>query len=393
MELGVAAQKHAKDSELPATVLVVDDDQVVLSLLVRALEQKFDVIPCRTATDALARVRQGGFEAVVSDINMPGMNGIELLRAVREHDPDLPVLLVTGLPSWEGAAEAIELGVFRYLPKPFDIEQLRGTVMQATQLCRLARLKREALSLAGLAGPSNRAGLQASFERAMATFGMAFQPIVSLSTKSILGYEALLRSREPSLPGPEDVVGAAEQLGATERLGRATRAFAAHRGPLMSQDWLLFLNLHPNDLLDPELTDPASPLVGMASRVVLEITERSPLVRLEEVRARTVELRRLGFRIAIDDLGSGYAGLASFAALEPDIVKVDMNLIRGIETSNVKRRLVSSVAALCREMNMLLVAEGVETAAERDILSDMGCDLFQGFLFARPEAAFHQPVF
>ncbi|HEY5283226.1 MAG TPA: response regulator, partial [Polyangia bacterium] len=140
MELGVAAQKHAKDSELPATVLVVDDDQVVLSLLVRALEQKFDVIPCRTATDALARVRQGGFEAVVSDINMPGMNGIELLRAVREHDPDLPVLLVTGLPSWEGAAEAIELGVFRYLPKPFDIEQLRGTVMQATQLCRLARL-------------------------------------------------------------------------------------------------------------------------------------------------------------------------------------------------------------------------------------------------------------
>jgi EAL domain-containing protein (putative c-di-GMP-specific phosphodiesterase class I) len=393
MEVGVAAPKHVEDPELPASVLVVDDEPVVLSLLERALAQKFDVIPCHSAMDALEQLRQGGFDAVVSDINMPGMNGIELLRAVREHDPDLPVLLVTGLPSWEGAAEAIELGVFRYLPKPFDLKHLRDTVMQATRLCRLARLKREALSLAGLAGASDRAGLEASFERALATFGMAFQPIVSLSSKSVLGYEALLRSREPSLPGPEDVVDAAERLGATQRLGRATRAFAAHRRPLMSQDWLLFLNLHPSDLLDPELTDPTSPLVGMASHVVLEITERAPLVRLEDVRTRAAELRRLGFRIAIDDLGAGYAGLASFAVLEPDIVKVDMNLIRGIESSNVKRRLVSSVAALCREMDMLLVAEGVETAAERDILTDMGCDLFQGFLFARPEAAFHQPVF
>jgi len=393
MEVGVAAPKHVEDPELPASVLVVDDEPVVLTLLERALEQKFDVIPCHSAMDALALLRQGGFDAVVSDINMPGMNGIELLRAVHEHDPDVPVLLVTGLPSWEGAAEAIELGVFRYLPKPFDLKHLRDTVMQATRLCRLARLKREALSLAGLAGASDRAGLEASFERALATFGMAFQPIVSLSSKSVLGYEALLRSREPSLPGPEDVVDAAERLGATQRLGRATRAFAAHRRPLMSQDWLLFLNLHPSDLLDPELTDPTSPLVGMASHVVLEITERAPLVRLEDVRTRAAELRRLGFRIAIDDLGAGYAGLASFAVLEPDIVKVDMNLIRGIESSNVKRRLVSSVAALCREMDMLLVAEGVETAAERDILTDMGCDLFQGFLFARPEAAFHQPVF
>jgi len=393
MEVGVAAPKHVEDPELRATVLVVDDEPIVLNMLARALEQTFDVVPCHSAMDALSRVRQGRFSAVVSDVNMPGMSGMELLRAVREHDPDLPVLLLTGLPSWEGAAKAIEFGVFRYLPKPFNIDRLRDTVMEATQLCRWARIKREALSLAGIAGPSDRAGLEASFERALASFGMAFQPIVSLSSKSVLGYEALLRSREPTLPGPEDVVGAAERLGATQRLGRATRAFAALRRPLMSHDWLLFLNLHPNDLFDPELTDTTSPLVSMASHVVLEITERAPLIRLEEVRTRAAELHTLGFRIAIDDLGAGYAGLTSFAVLDPDIVKVDMNLIRGIENSSVKRRLVSSVASLCREMEMLLVAEGVETAVERDILSDMGCDFFQGFLFAHPSPAFHQPVF
>ena len=393
MNLGEATQAHARTSDQTASVLVVDDEPIVLHMLVRTLEQKFNVVACHSAKEALASVRHGGYSAMVSDINMPDMSGLELLRAVHDVDPDLPVLLVTGLPSWEGAAEAIELGVFRYLPKPFDIGHLRKMVTEATQLCRLARIKREALSLAGLASPLDRAGLETNFERALASFGMAFQPIVSLSNKSILGYEALLRSREPTLPEPEDVVVAAEILGATQRLGRATRAFAAHRRPQMSHDWLLFLNLHPSDLLDPELTDSTSPLVAMASHVVLEITERAPLLRLEEVRTRASELRSLGFRIAVDDLGAGYAGLASFAVLDPDIVKVDMTLIRGIENSAVKRRLVASVAALCREMDMLLVAEGVETAVERDILSDMGCDLFQGFLFARPEAAFHQPVF
>jgi EAL domain-containing protein (putative c-di-GMP-specific phosphodiesterase class I)/CheY-like chemotaxis protein len=390
----------AKDSVLPlgqagrrVAVLVVDDEPSILSLLVRVLESSFDVVTCARGADAVAQVPQGGFAAVISDVNMPGMTGLELLRAIREHDADLPVLLVTGQPSWEGAAAAIEYGVFRYLPKPFDLDGLRDTVLQATQLYRLARLKREALSIGGIAGPSDRAGLEASFARALASFGMAFQPIVSLASKTIFGYEALLRSSEPTLPSPTDVLDAAERLGATRQLGRAVRAFAAHSRGQMNQDWLLFVNLHPNDLLDPELTDPVSPLMAMADHVVLEITERAPLSGLEEVRERVQELRKLGFRIAVDDLGAGYAGLTSFATLDPDIVKLDMNLVRGIEGSAVKRKLVGSVAALCREMEMLVVAEGVETVAERDVLTELGCDLFQGFLFARPASAFYQPAF
>jgi EAL domain-containing protein (putative c-di-GMP-specific phosphodiesterase class I) len=382
------------DAGRPPAILVVDDEPGVLDMLSRALGPTFEVTASQDGAEAVRQVEKGTFAAVVSDIHMPGMSGIELLRAVREHDADLPVLLVTGQPSWEGAAQAIEYGVFRYIPKPFDLPTLRQTVTQATQLYRLARLKREALSLGGIAaGPSDRAGLEASFERMLASFGMAFQPIVSLSTKTVFGYEALLRSSEPSLPHPTDVLEAAERLGATKRLGRAVRAFAAQRGSQLEHDWLLFVNLHPSELLDPDLTDPSSLLMSMASRVVLEITERAPLSSLEEVRERCSELRRLGFRIAVDDLGAGYAGLTSFAILDPDIVKVDMNLVRGIEGSAIKRRLVSSVLSLCREMDMLLVAEGVETPAERDVLANMGCDLFQGFLFARPASSFYQPAF
>jgi len=377
----------------PPAVLVVDDEPSVLEVIARALAGEFEVTTAADAKEAVRHIGEGAFAAVISDISMPGMNGIELLRAVRQHDPDLPVLLITGQPSWEGAARAIEYGVFRYIPKPFDLAGLCRTVTEATQLYRLARLKREALSLGGIAGPSDRAGLEASFERVLASFGMAFQPIVSLSTKTIYGYEALLRSSEPSLPHPADVLEAAERLGATRRLGRVVRAFAAQRRLQSDQDWSLFVNVHPSELLDPELTNPHCPLVKMAGRVVLEITERAPLSSLEEVRERCVELRRLGFRIAVDDLGAGYAGLTSFAVLDPDIVKVDMNLVRGIESSAVKRRLVSSVVSLCQEMEMLPVAEGVETAAERDVLAAMGCDLFQGYLFARPSSTFYQPAF
>ncbi len=392
-ETGEHLHSDYGDAGRPAAVLVVEDEATVLGVMERALETLFEVSACRDGKEAVNLVEVGTFAAVVSDINMPGMNGIDLLRAVREHDPDLPVVLVTGLAAGEGAAQAIEYGVFRYLPKPLDLSRLRDTVVQATQLYRMARLKREALNLGGLAGPSDRAGLEASFERALASFGMVFQPIVSLSTRTVFGYEALLRSAEPSLPEPGDVLEAAERLGATRRLGRAVRAFVAQRQSQADRNLVLFVNLHPSELLDPDLVEPGSPLLGMAARVVLEITERAPLSSLEEIRENCLELRRLGFRIAVDDLGAGYAGLTSFAVLDPDIVKVDMNLVRGIESSAIKRRLVASVAALCREMEMLLVAEGVETTAERDVLAAMGCDLFQGYLFARPASSFFQPAF
>ena len=102
-----------------------------------------------------------------------------------------------------------------------------------------------------------------------------------------------------------------------------------------------------------------------------------------DVRERVRELRRLGFRIAIDDLGAGYAGLASFAVLEPDLVKLDGVLVKGVDREPIKRKLIGSITLLCRELGILVVAEGVETLAERDALVEQGCDLIQGFFVTR----------
>ena len=126
--------------------------------------------------------------------------------------------------------------------------------------------------------------------------------------------------------------------------------------------------------------------------MVLEITERAALDRIHELQSRVTRLRALGYRIAIDDLGAGYAGLTSFAQLEPEVVKVDMSLVRGIDGSPMKQKLVRSIISLCTELGIQLVAEGIETPAERDALISLGGDLCQGYLFARPGRGYPEPI-
>jgi EAL domain-containing protein (putative c-di-GMP-specific phosphodiesterase class I) len=152
---------------------------------------------------------------------------------------------------------------------------------------------------------------------------------------------------------------------------------------------MLFVNLHAADLNDDTLYGAGAPLTPFASSVVLEITERTSLSRIGDVRSCMTRLRNLGFRIAVDDLGAGYAGLSSFSQLEPDVAKLDMSLVRGIDASARKASIVRSMLTVCqRELGTYVVCEGVETEAERDTLTELGADLLQGYLFARPQRGF-----
>jgi len=371
-------------------VLLVDDEPELLRALERLLRRAgYEVQSCSDGTSAVERLEHDDFDVVISDIAMPNMDGIQLLRSIREHDLDIPVILITGAPAVQSAIDALEYGAFKYLVKPIESAPLLKTVARAEQMYRLARMKREALALLGTgAGESDRAGLEASFERALASLWMAFQPIVRAADRSVFGYEALLRSTEPSLPHPGAVLGAAERLHGLERLGRTVRERAAAPMESAERDATLFVNLHPDDLLDPSLTDARSPLGTLAGRVVLEITERSSLEKVSDVRGKVAALREMGFRIAVDDLGSGYAGLTSFAQLEPEIVKLDMSLVRDVSHSKTKQKLIQSMTSVCKDMGSLVVGEGVETSEERDCLVELGCDLLQGYLFARPGPPF-----
>ncbi len=217
--------------ENSGTVLIVDDEPVVLRALTQMLEgSRYQVVPCLTPHEAIRHVSNGNVRVVVSDVGMPEISGIELLRMIRQHDPDLPVVLVTGQPGVKTAAEAIEYGAFMYLIKPVKPETFVSTVERAARLYRLAQAKREAIALFGDgAVESERVGLETNFERAISGLWIAFQPIVRPSDRSIFGYEALLRSDAPSMSGPGPILRAAERLGALDRLGRAVREQAANR--------------------------------------------------------------------------------------------------------------------------------------------------------------------
>src|SRR5262249_9754417 len=159
---------------------------------------------------------------------------------------------------------------------------------------------------------------------------------------------------------------AAERLGSIVELGRRVRASAA--ATMDCADGLFFINMHPAELGDAALYDPESPLAAHAGRVVLEVTERRSLGEVPELSERLLALRSMGYRFALDDLGAGYAGLASVADLSPDVIKLDMSLVRGVNANPTRQKLVASMAQLARDLGVALVAEGVETREERRVL-------------------------
>jgi len=269
-----------------------------------------------------------------------------------------------------------------------DIRELQRVALKAVRLHRLARVKREALSELGFLDRQlgDLAGLDASFGRCISSLWMAYQPIVLWSKQRVFAYEALLRSHESTLPYPKAVLDAADRLNRTHELGRAIRRAVANDIPKFPEGLQIFVNLHPLDLLDDDLVSGRSPLTEHSSRVVLEITERATLEGMSDIRQRVTALRNLGYRIAIDDLGAGYAGLTSFAHLEPDVVKIDRSLVQDIGSDRMKQKLLGSLAQLCGQLDMSVICEGIETCEERDTLLTLDCDLLQGYLFARPEA-------
>ncbi|HVW27316.1 MAG TPA: EAL domain-containing protein [Polyangiaceae bacterium] len=371
-------------------ILMVEDEAQLLRVLSRFLERAgFDVEAAQNGHLATELLAKHTFDAVVTDLSMPGLSGVDVLRAARATDLEVPVLLMTGAPDVSSAAEAVHYGACEYVVKPFSPDRLAQLLRRAVGLSRMARAQREAMHALGIeqTEAGDRAGLEVTLTRALDSMWMAYQPIVAAETGALYAYEALLRSDEPALPNPEAILSAAEKLGRLEDVGRAVREKAP--APIRSAPApaLLFVNLHATDLTDETLGDETSPLTAIAPRVVLELTERAALPDAKDVRFAVAALREKGFRFAIDDLGAGYAGLSTFATLEPEFVKLDMSLVRNVHLSDVRQKLVRSMTVLCRDMGISVVAEGIELVEERDAIVDLGCELLQGYLYARPSRA------
>ncbi|BBD08112.1 GGDEF domain-containing protein [Desulfovibrio ferrophilus] len=217
-----------------------------------------------------------------------------------------------------------------------------------------------------------------------------FQPIVDLETGNIKSWEALTRGPKKShFRSPAVLFDFAEEVDQVFCLERTCRESAIHRLGTLGQDQKLFLNIHPRTIVDPEFS-PGKTLqllekVGLkAADVVLEITERHS-VRDFDLFHRTLDhYRNQGFQVAVDDVGTGYSGLWSIAQIRPDYLKVDMSLVRGIDSDPVKRALMETLVTFSDNIGCRLIAEGIENEDELSTLMRMGVHYGQGYFLARP---------
>lgn len=218
-----------------------------------------------------------------------------------------------------------------------------------------------------------------------------FQPVLKLGEREIVGYEALSRGPAGSyLESAENLFGFTDRVGLLGEVELLCLERALENAKAIDDGSDLFLNLSIQGLEFVEnTTGGLAEFVKKARRdprrVVLEITERTYAENPDLLRTRVEKLRKDGFRIAIDDMGTGYSSLHVVADLRPDFIKLDQMLVRDIATSPIKQNMVSAVIRFAKESKSQVIAEGVEQEAEAEVLAKLGIDLVQGFFFGLPK--------
>ncbi|AWB21725.1 EAL domain-containing protein [Methylobacterium currus] len=223
------------------------------------------------------------------------------------------------------------------------------------------------------------------------TFTMAFHPIVDLERGDVWGYEALVRGTEGQ--GAGHILGQVDD-GNRYRFDQAcrTKAIELAGGLFPAGDVRLSINFLPNAVYEPaaciRATLEAARRVGFShQRIMFEFTENERMTDVGHVQRIITDYRQRGFLTALDDFGAGYAGLGLLARFQPDLIKLDMELIRGIADSPARQAIVSGVISIARALRVAVIAEGIETPEELAALREAGITLFQGYLFARPMVA------
>jgi EAL domain-containing protein (putative c-di-GMP-specific phosphodiesterase class I) len=228
-------------------------------------------------------------------------------------------------------------------------------------------------------------------------FTMAFQPIVDVETGRAFAYEALIRTPDGRPAGEVLRHVTPENRYAFDQSCRVKAIELAARAGLIETGARLSINFLPNAVYSPKACIQLTLATAAATqfptdRLLFEFTENEPMLDADHVANIVRTYAEMGFGTALDDFGAGHAGLTLLARFQPDVIKLDMELVRGIDASLPRRLIVESIARLCDKLGILLIAEGIETEPEFASLRGLGLRYFQGFLLARPGFE-HLPAF
>lgn len=299
-------------------------------------------------------------------------------------------------PLWQGQTVTLSAGIATF---PADARD-RQALIAASDAALLAakrggRNRAVAFSPSLLdvetgAGAQEQRRVSEALDRTIVqrAFSFVYQPIQWADGRGVLAYEALCRPSDAAFAGPQELFSAAERCGRVLALGKSLRQSSVAPMPQLAEPALLFLNIHPSEL-GPELLDASeSEILPWAKRVVLEITESAAIHGHALVKAAMQRLRAAGFRMAVDDLGAGYAGLNSISLLEPDFIKLDLSILKNAQSDRRAMRLVQHLLDFANGEGILVIAEGIETPEDYRAALELKCHLLQGYLTGRPAPTF-----
>jgi EAL domain-containing protein (putative c-di-GMP-specific phosphodiesterase class I) len=382
-----------------ARIVVVDDQPTNARLLQKMLlHDGFSQVS--TVTDPREAVRhccEVGADIVLLDLQMPFVDGYRVMADLRTCLPDgafVPVLVLTADSTPATRDRALAEGANDFLTKPFDrtevllrVRNLLETRAAHKQLAQMNEALREDLERWEAA---DRTRLEEDRRRRAriddvlrdGRLRMVFQPIIELATGNLHGLEALARFDVRPAQSPDRWFAEAAAVGRSTDLELAAVAAALRELPWFPAGVLLTLNVSAETAVSDGLVRLLAEVPP--GRVVLELTEHAPVRDYAELASALRSLRDRGIGIAVDDAGAGYAGLQHVLRLHPDVVKLDLELIRDVDTDRAKRALVSAMASFAADIGAIIVAEGIETAAELAVLRELGVGCGQGYHLGRP---------
>ena len=378
----------------PIRVLLADDEPGLRLALSELLSHVEEVELIGTAADAEEAIRiaeAGRPDVALVDVRMPEGGGPHAARGITRVSPTTRVIALSAFEDRQNVLEMLRAGAVGYLVKGAAAEELvegiqrvagggtslssavmGGVVSELATQLRRREIEREADE-----------ALRGDIERFVSGHGvwMVYQPIQDLETGAEVGLEALARFGSIPAKTPDRWFAEAIALELGHQLELRTLGEALDALPRIADGTFLSVNCSSGVAASPDV---AQRLDGVEHRIVLEITEHEAIEDYGALAQGLAPLRERGLRVAVDDVGAGYASLRHALQLAPDMVKMDMSLTRDVNRDAGRRALASALISFASETNMTIVAEGIETAGELEALRALGVRYGQGFHLARP---------
>jgi EAL domain-containing protein (putative c-di-GMP-specific phosphodiesterase class I)/CheY-like chemotaxis protein len=391
---GTLLRPDPREGADPIRVLLADDEPGLRDALSELLSHVDEVELIGTAADAEEAIRvaeEGLPDVALIDVRMPEGGGPHAARGITRVSPATRVIALSAYEDRSNVLEMLRAGAVGYLVKGAAAEELvegiqrvagggtslssavmHGVVSELATQLRREEIEREAGE-----------ALRGDIERFVSGHGvwMVFQPIQDLETGGRVGLEALARFGSIPAKPPDRWFAEAAALELGHQLELRTFGEALDSLSRIPDGTFLSVNCSQGVAASPEV---AERLDGLEPRVVLEITEHEAIEDYSTLAERLAPLRERGLRVAVDDVGAGYASLRHALQLAPDMVKMDMSLTRDLDRDPGRRALAGALISFAAETNMTIVAEGIETAGELEALKELGVRFGQGFYLAEP---------